>query len=98
VQVERVEVKDVWVPEGLQRAMEELVEAAREAKAEDIVAEEEHKASRALWHAADGITGNPAARQVILLKIVHIYVPYLQLRYLQSQKTTATSSFLFLLT
>ena len=48
VQVERVEVKDVRVPEQLQRAMAAEAEAAREARAKVIAAEGEHKASRAL--------------------------------------------------
>jgi erythrocyte band 7 integral membrane protein len=72
VKVERVEVKDVRVPESLQRAMAAEAEAAREARAKVIAAEGEHKASRALRHAADGITGNPAALQVISLTIVYI--------------------------
>merc|ERR1719309_315184 len=53
VQVERVEVKDVRVPEQLQRAMAAEAEAAREARAKGIAAEGEHKASRALRHAAE---------------------------------------------
>merc|ERR1719471_1035035 len=52
VKVERVEVKDVRVPEQLQRAMAAEAEAAREARAKVIAAEGEHKASRALRHAA----------------------------------------------
>ena len=64
VQVERVEVKDVRVPEQLQRAMAAEAEAAREARAKVIAAEGEHKASRALRHAAEVITDCPAALQV----------------------------------
>ena len=64
VQVERVEVKDVRVPEQLQRAMAAEAEAAREARAKVIAAEGEHKASRALRHAADVIADSPAALQV----------------------------------
>ena len=64
VQVERVEVKDVRVPEQLQRAMAAEAEAAREARAKVIAAEGEHKASRALRHAAEVIIDNPAALQV----------------------------------
>ena len=64
VTVERVEVKDVRVPEQLMRAMAAEAEAAREARAKVIAAEGEHKASRALRHAAEIITGNPAALQV----------------------------------
>ena len=64
VTVERVEVKDVRVPEQLQRAMAAEAEAAREARAKVIAAEGEHKASRALRHAAEIIMDNPAALQV----------------------------------
>ena len=46
VKVERVEVKDVRVPEQLQRAMAAEAEAARNARAKVIAAEGEHKASR----------------------------------------------------
>ena len=62
--MERVEVKDVRVPEQLQRAMAAEAEAAREARAKVIAAEGEHKASRALRHAAEIITESPAALQV----------------------------------
>ena len=64
VQVERVEVKDVRVPENLQRAMAAEAEAARNARAKVIAAEGEHKSSRALRHAAEVIVDSPAALQV----------------------------------
>ena len=64
VTVERVEVKDVRVPEQLMRAMAAEAEAAREARAKVIAAEGEHKASRALRHAAEIIHESPAALQV----------------------------------
>ena len=64
VTVERVEVKDVRVPEQLMRAMAAEAEAAREARAKVIAAEGEHKASRALKYAAEVIADNPAALQV----------------------------------
>ena len=53
------------VPENLQRAMAAEAEAAREARAKVIAAEGEHKASRALRHAAEVIAGSPAALQVL---------------------------------
>jgi erythrocyte band 7 integral membrane protein len=75
--VERVEVKDVRVPEQLQRAMAAEAEAAREARAKVIAAEGEHKASRALRHAAEIIADCPAALQVqyvcALVGCVHFY-------------------------
>ena len=66
VAVERVEVKDVRVPEQLQRAMAAEAEAAREARAKVIAAEGEHKASRALRQAAEVIIDSPAALQVCI--------------------------------
>jgi len=77
VQVERVEVKDVRVPENLQRAMAAEAEAAREARAKVIAAEGEHKASKALRHAAEVIIDSPAA---------------LQLRYLQTLGSIAAEN------
>ena len=62
--MERVEVKDVRVPEQLQRAMAAEAEAAREARAKVIAAEGEHKASKALRLAAEVIIDSPAALQV----------------------------------
>ena len=61
VTVERVEVKDVRVPEQLMRAMAAEAEAARNARAKVIAAEGKHKASRALKHAAEVISDNPVA-------------------------------------
>ena len=85
VLVERVEVKDVRVPENLQRAMAAEAEAARNARAKVIAAEGEHKASRALRHAAEVIMDSPAALQVsniyffklfiILLALIHQNIP-----------------------
>ena len=63
-----MEVKDVRVPEQLQRAMAAEAEAAREARAKVIAAEGEHKASKALKHAAEVIIDSPAALQVIKTK------------------------------
>merc|ERR1719304_25242 len=71
VTVERVEVKDVRVPEQLQRAMAAEAEAAREARAKVIAAEGEHKASRALRHAAEVITDCPAALQLRYLQTLN---------------------------
>ena len=62
--IERVEVKDVRVPEELMRAMAAEAEAAREARAKVIAAEGEYKASKALRCAAEVISDNPAALQV----------------------------------
>merc|ERR1711872_1032609 len=77
VTVERVEVKDVRVPEQLMRAMAAEAEAARNARAKVIAAEGEHKASRSLRLAAEVISENPAA---------------LQLRYLQTLNSIAAEN------
>jgi len=71
VTVERVEVKDVRVPEQLMRAMAAEAEAAREARAKVIAAEGEHKASRSLKHAAEVIVDNPAALQLRYLQTLN---------------------------
>ena len=85
VKVERVEVKDVRVPEQLMRAMAAEAEAAREARAKVIAAEGEHKASRALKHAAEVIGESTAALQVGRQDCNRIHSPYCcQLRYLQT--------------
>ena len=73
VKVERVEVKDVRVPAQLMRAMAAEAEAARNARAKVIAAEGEHKASRALRHAAEVIMENPGALQVKISS--HLFVP-----------------------
>jgi len=71
VSVERVEVKDVRVPEQLMRAMAAEAEAARNARAKVIAAEGEHKASRSLRHAAEVIMDNPAALQLRYLQTLN---------------------------
>merc|ERR1712013_508020 len=71
VAVERVEVKDVRVPEQLQRAMAAEAEAAREARAKVIAAEGEQKASKALREAAEIISESPAALQLRYLQTLN---------------------------
>merc|ERR1712213_182093 len=68
IEVERVEVKDVRLPQQLQRAMAAEAEAAREARAKVIAAEGEQKASKALKEAADIISESPAALQLRYLQ------------------------------
>ena len=63
-----MEVKDVRVPEQLQRAMAAEAEAAREARAKVIAAEGEHKASNSLRQAAEVIIESPAALQLRYLQ------------------------------
>ena len=64
-------MKDVRVPESLQRAMTAEAEAAREARAKVIAAEGEHKASRALKQAAEVIVDSPAALQLRYLQTLN---------------------------
>ena len=68
VKVERVEVKDVKLPENMQRSMAAEAEATREARAKVIAAEGEQKASRALKEASDIISESPAALQLRYLQ------------------------------
>eukprot|EP00095_Tigriopus_kingsejongensis_P000339 maker-scaffold194_size270518-snap-gene-1.21 protein:Tk00339 transcript:maker-scaffold194_size270518-snap-gene-1.21-mRNA-1 annotation:"unnamed protein product" len=68
IKVERVEVKDVRLPQQLQRAMAAEAEASREARAKVIAAEGEQKASRALKEASDIISSSPAALQLRYLQ------------------------------
>lgn len=75
IKVERVEVKDVRLPQQLQRAMAAEAEAARDAKAKIIAAEGEMNASKSLKEAADVIASSSSA---------------LQLRYLQTLTQIAT--------
>jgi regulator of protease activity HflC (stomatin/prohibitin superfamily) len=82
IKVSIVEVKDVEIPQGMQRAMARQAEAERERRAKVINAEGEFQASERLKDAAQVIEEHPIA---------------LQLRYLQtllelgsSQSTTIT--------
>uniref|UniRef100_A0A914VXM4 Band 7 domain-containing protein n=1 Tax=Plectus sambesii TaxID=2011161 RepID=A0A914VXM4_9BILA len=68
VKVERVEVKDVRLPQQLQRAMAAEAESTREARAKVIAAEGEQKASRALKEAADVMAESPGALQLRYLQ------------------------------
>ena len=71
VLVERVEVKDVRLPQQLQRAMAAEAEATREARAKVIAAEGEQKASRALKEASDIISESPNALQLRYLQTLN---------------------------
>lgn len=56
VKVERVEVKDVSLPQSMQRSMAAIAEAEREARARIIASESEEQASFALKRAAEGLS------------------------------------------
>jgi len=68
IKVERVELKDVRLPQSMQRAMAAEAEAAREAKAKIIASQGEMDASKALKEAADIIGQSPGALQLRYLQ------------------------------
>jgi regulator of protease activity HflC (stomatin/prohibitin superfamily) len=68
VKVTTVEIKDVEIPSGMQRAMARQAEAERERRAKVIHAEGEFQASQRLRDAAEVISGNPAALQLRYLQ------------------------------
>jgi len=68
IKVERVEIKDVRLPQQLQRAMAAEAEASREARAKVIAAEGEMNASRKLKEAADVMSESPNAMQLRYLQ------------------------------
>ncbi|ESN97661.1 hypothetical protein HELRODRAFT_185886 [Helobdella robusta] len=68
VMVERVEIKDVSLPQSMQRSMAAEAEATRNAKAKIIAAEGEEQASLSLKNAADILSKSPAALQIRYLQ------------------------------
>ncbi|MFP3897776.1 MAG: slipin family protein [Dehalococcoidia bacterium] len=75
IKVSMVEVKDVQLPQAMQRAMAAQAEAERERRAKVVHAEGEYQAAEKLVEAARVISSQPAA---------------LQLRYLQTLSGIAT--------
>ncbi|MFB9466444.1 slipin family protein [Streptomyces cinereospinus] len=70
VQVDRVEIKDVSLPETMKRSMARQAEADRERRARVINADAELQASRKLAEAAQQMADTPAALQLRLLQTV----------------------------
>jgi regulator of protease activity HflC (stomatin/prohibitin superfamily) len=70
VRVERVEVKDVSLPESMKRSMSRQAEAERERRARIISADGEYQAARKLAQAASVMAADPAALQLRLLQTV----------------------------
>jgi regulator of protease activity HflC (stomatin/prohibitin superfamily) len=70
VHIERVEVKDVALPEGMKRSMSRQAEAERERRARVITADGELQASNKLAQAAEVMAEHPAALQLRLLQTV----------------------------
>jgi hypothetical protein len=64
IKVVAVEVKDVEIPESMQRAMARQAEAERERRAKIVAAEGEHQAAERLAAAAAVISATPGAMQL----------------------------------
>ena len=67
-QVTAVEIKDIVLPENMQRAMAKEAEAERERRAKIVAAEGEYQASVKLGQAADIIAQHPVALQLRTLQ------------------------------
>jgi regulator of protease activity HflC (stomatin/prohibitin superfamily) len=70
IRVERVEIKDVSLPEGMKRSMSRQAEAERERRARIITADGEYQASKRLAAAANVMARDPAALQLRMLQTV----------------------------
>src|SRR4029078_2994301 len=63
-----VEIKDIMLPDNMQRAMAKEAEAERERRAKIVAAEGEFQAAVKLGEAADIITAHPVALQLRTLQ------------------------------
>jgi regulator of protease activity HflC (stomatin/prohibitin superfamily) len=70
VHIERVEIKDVSLPDTMKRSMSRQAEAERERRARVITADGELQASEKLAQAAEVMSEHPAALQLRLLQTV----------------------------
>jgi regulator of protease activity HflC (stomatin/prohibitin superfamily) len=70
VHIDRVEIKDVALPESMKRSMSRQAEAERERRARVISADGELQASEKLAQAAATMSRHPAALQLRLLETV----------------------------
>ncbi len=68
VQVTAVEIKDITLPENMQRAMAKEAEAERERRAKIVAAEGEFQAAEKLGQAADLMAAHPVALQLRTLQ------------------------------
>jgi regulator of protease activity HflC (stomatin/prohibitin superfamily) len=71
VEVQRVELKDIQLPETMQRAMARQAEAEREKRAKVIAAEGEFLSAEKLGQAADIIAAHPVALQLRNLQVLN---------------------------
>ncbi|MFH0873753.1 MAG: slipin family protein [Candidatus Komeilibacteria bacterium] len=67
-QVTAVEIKDIFLPDNMQRAMAKEAEAERERRAKIVAAEGEFQAAEKLGQAADLISAHPVALQLRTLQ------------------------------
>jgi regulator of protease activity HflC (stomatin/prohibitin superfamily) len=67
-QVTAVEIKDITLPDNMQRAMAKEAEAERERRAKIVAAEGEFQAAEKLGQAADLISAHPVALQLRTLQ------------------------------
>jgi regulator of protease activity HflC (stomatin/prohibitin superfamily) len=70
VMIEMVEMKDVEIPQGMQRAMAREAEAIREKRARIIKAEAEQEASLKLTSAAETIMRNPMGLELRRMQMI----------------------------
>jgi regulator of protease activity HflC (stomatin/prohibitin superfamily) len=68
VEIDRVEIKDVALPESMKRSMSRQAEAERERRSRIITADGEFQASQRLSEAAGAMAATPAALQLRLLQ------------------------------
>jgi regulator of protease activity HflC (stomatin/prohibitin superfamily) len=68
IEIDRVEIKDVALPETMKRSMSRQAEAERERRSRIITADGEYQASQKLSQAAAAMAGTPAALQLRLLQ------------------------------
>jgi regulator of protease activity HflC (stomatin/prohibitin superfamily) len=70
IHIDRVEIKDVALPDSMKRSIARQAEAERERRARVITADGELQASQKLAQAAEVMAGHPAALQLRLLQTV----------------------------
>ena len=68
IEIDRVEIKDVALPESMKRSMSRQAEAERERRSRIITADGEFQASQRLSEAANAMAATPAALQLRLLQ------------------------------
>lgn len=70
VSIDRVEIKDIALPEGMRRSMSRQAEAERDRRARVIAAQAELEASEKLTQASERMSAAPGALQLRLLQTV----------------------------